>query len=497
MEDKIKKFKAYQDKLHAKQHCINLLNHDAETVAPAASIDARGKVLEYLSQKIFELNTDKETLSLCQEILDNKDKVDAQTYREAKVLEKELKLFRNMPMNEYIEYASLLNKAGEKWQEAKKSSNYEIFKPYLEKIVETNKKIANYIDSSKKPYDVLLDIYESGCGMADYDPYFEALKKNLVPLLDEISKKPVIENKLAGKHYPIYQQRELSKRLVDIIGLDMNCCSMAESEHPYTSGFNKWDVRITTHYYEDNFESSMYSIIHEGGHAMYEMNVDDKYQYGLLQGGSSLGIHESQSRFYENIICRSYEFSKLVLPTLKEVFKEQLKDLTVDDLYSSLNKVEKSLIRIEADELSYSLHVLIRYEIEKLLISGELSVDEAPKYWNKLYKDYLGVDVPNDSKGILQDSHWSGGGIGYFPTYSIGSAYGAQMLNTMQKEFDFYKAIEDNNIAKITKWLKENVHTHGNMYDPKEIIKMSCKEEFNPQYYFDYLKNKFSKLYKL
>ncbi len=240
----------------------------------------------------------------------------------------------------------------------------------------------------------------------------------------------------------------------------------------------------------------MFSVIHEGGHALYDMGSADELAYTNLDGGVSMGIHESQSRFYENIIGRSREFVEYIYPKMQELFPTQLAGVTSEAFYRAVNKGEPSLIRTEADELTYSLHVIIRYELEKKLMDGSLQVADLPAAWNALYKEYLGVDVPDDTHGVLQDSHWSGGSIGYFPSYSLGSAYGAQMLSVMEKELDVKALVARGEIAPITAWLREHIHRHASMYEPMDLFEKTCGK-FDPQYYIDYLEKKYTALYNL
>ena len=242
--------------------------------------------------------------------------------------------------------------------------------------------------------------------------------------------------------------------------------------------------------------SSMYSVIHEGGHARYELNIADEVQYTCLSGGVSMGVHESQSRFYENIIGRSRPFIQAVFPKLQEFFPQQLCDVTEEQFYRAVNKAQPSLIRIEADELTYCLHIMVRYEIEKQLIGGTLAVKDVPETWNRLYKEYLGVDVPDDKHGCLQDSHWSGGSFGYFPSYALGSAYGAQMLRNMEKEIDVWGPVSRGDLSGVSGWLKERVHQFGGLLTPAEVVQTACGS-FDPTVYTDYLANKYSQLYGL
>ncbi len=497
LEQKLENFKQFKKRMYALNHLGAVLSFDAATAAPKGSYVSREITTEIISDDLFSLFTAPETVELINELLENGDKVDKQTYRECVLLKRELDRLLKMPKEEFIEYQVLLNESNSIWEDAKNTNDYNLFKPYLKKIIEFNIKFANYIDPEKDAYDALLSQFEYGFSTKEYDPYFKSMRESLVPTILAVKDSKQPDSSFLDLSYPIYKQKELSNRIMALLGIDRNHCNISESEHPFTTNFSKYDARITTHYHENMLASSLYSVIHEGGHAIYEMNTADEYQYGPLAEGASLGLHESQSRFYENIIGRSKEFMPLLLPILKELFPTEFNNVTEDMLYRALNVAQPSLIRTEADELTYSMHVLIRYELEKQLIAGNLGVDDAAQAWKDMYKSYLGVDVPNDTKGILQDSHWAGGAFGYFPTYSIGSAYSSQMKNAMEKEFSVGAAIQSGDIAKVTKWLNKNVHVHGRMYDPKDILKLACNEEFIPQYYFNYLNNKFKELYNL
>ena len=255
-------------------------------------------------------------------------------------------------------------------------------------------------------------------------------------------------------------------------------------------------MRITTNYAPDNVASSMYSVIHEGGHAKYELNIRDDVQYTCLSGGVSMGVHESQSRLYENLIGRSLPFIRAIFPRMRDFFPEQLADVTAEQFYRAVNKAQPSLIRTEADELTYCLHIMVRYEIEKQLIGGTLEVADVPATWNRLYKEYLGVDVPDDKRGCLQDSHWSGGSFGYFPSYALGSAYGAQMLRNMEREFDVWGPVSRGDLSQVSAWLRDKVHQYGGLLTPAEVVRNACGD-FDPTVYTDYLVDKYSKLYEL
>jgi carboxypeptidase Taq len=297
--------------------------------------------------------------------------------------------------------------------------------------------------------------------------------------------------------WPVEKQRLFSGKIMALEGIDPLCCTLGETEHPFTSGTNKWDVRITTHYHEDDVLASLYSVIHEGGHALYEMDVRDDMQFTCLADGVTMGVHESQSRFYENLIGRSLEFIELIFPKMQELFPKQLANVTAYDLYRAVNKAEPSLIRTESDELTYALHIMVRYEVEKQLMDGTLAVKDVPAEWNRLYKEYLGIDVPSDTLGCLQDSHWSGGSIGYFPSYALGSAYGAQMKHVMESDIGPIAGyVAKGDIAPITAWLGEHIHRFGNMKKPAAIFEDACGK-FDPKYFADYLTEKYSRIYGL
>ena len=329
------------------------------------------------------------------------------------------------------------------------------------------------------------------------DVFFKKLRDNLTPLIAKIGAAAPVDDSFLTRDYPIDVQRRFSDYLLEVIGADKTRCVIGETEHPFNATFGNHDVRVTTHYYENSLDNSMYSVIHEGGHALYELGCEDRYNYTAVSGGVSMGVHESQSRFYENIIGRSREFIGYIFPRVKEFFPEQLADVTADMFHRAVNKVTPSLIRTQADELTYCMHIMVRYEIEKQIIGGTLAVKDIPAEWNRLYKEYLGVDVPDNARGCLQDSHWSGGSFGYFPSYALGSAYGAQMLHVMEKELgDIWADIARGDLSRVTGWLKEHIHRYASMYQPGELFEKTCGK-FDAQYYVDYLTEKYTRLYNL
>lgn len=483
--------------MSAYNHALGVLYLDAVTAAPCESWEGRGKTMEVLSQAIYSLSADPENERLLSFLESHRQDLDFQAAREVEVMRKDYDRMTKIPAEEYVGYQVLINDAEAVWNKAKNDDDFAAFAPYLQKIVDYNRKFAGYYNPEMDPYDALLNEYEEGMTTGILDSFFQQLRQTIVPLIEEIEKAPQIEDGFLLQHYPAELQRRLSDYLMEVMGLDRSHCGIAETEHPFTTEFNNKDVRITTHYYEDNLASSMYSVIHEGGHALYELGADSCYNHTVLSGGVSMGIHESQSRFYENIIGRSPAFIHAIYPKIKELFPNQLENVDETMFYRGINKAETSLIRTEADELTYCLHIMVRYEIEKQLIAGTLPVEQVPCEWARLYKEYLGVDVPCDREGCLQDSHWAGGSIGYFPSYALGSAYGPQLLHEMKKDLgDVFMKVAQGDLSEVTGWLREHIHRYASSRKPGELFESICGK-FDAKYYTDYLTEKYTGLYHL
>lgn len=497
IQQAIEKLNTLESTQKAYYHAMSVLSLDGATAAPKRSALGRGKTLGVLSGVTYQLMVNDETREVLTTILDQRDQVDPLIARRAELLKEDLDDMTRIPMDEYVAFQTLTSDADAVWHEAKEKSDYAMFAPYLEKIIDFNRRFAGYKNADKPAYDMLLDDYEKGASMATLDNFFGLLREKLTPVILEVAKRPAPRTDFLRQVFPVHQQRIFSDKVMAMMGMDRDCCAIAETEHPFTDGFNKWDVRITTNYHENELASSLYSVIHEGGHALYELGTADEMQFTCLASGSTMGIHESQSRFYENLIGRSLPFCKALLPVAKEIFPTQLSGVTPEMLYAAVNEAKPSLIRTEADELTYAHHVMIRYEMEKLMMSGDAKVNDLPALWNKMYKDYLGVTVPNDREGILQDVHWAGGSIGYFPSYALGSAYGVQMLSAMEKDIDVWGIAEKGDLRPITAWLGEKIHRHGRFLKPNQLLEQAMGAPFDPNYYVDYLVKKFSALYDL
>ena len=496
LKEALERLEELQQKMFAYRTASSSLYLDGVTVAPKDTSAGRGVALGVLAGEMHKLFTSPEVGELLDFLDSHRDELDSVAAREVTVLRRDYSKTARIPADEYMEYAMLTNEASDVWHRAKENNDFESFRPVLEKLVDFNRKFAGYYDPDKAPYNALLNEYERGVDMAYLDKFFAAVREKLVPLIHAIGEKEQLDDSILHRHYPAEAQRKFSDYLMEVLQLDRAHCAIGETEHPFTLNFTSQDVRITTNYKEDDVSSSMYSVIHEGGHARYELNIDPALDYTCLAGGVSMGVHESQSRFYENIIGRSLPFVQAIFPKMQEFFPEQLSGVTAEEFYKAVNKAQPSLIRTEADELTYCLHVMVRYEIEKRLIGGTLAVNDVPAEWNRLYKEYLGIDVPDDTRGCLQDSHWSGGDFGYFPSYALGSAYGAQMLRNMEREMDVWGPVSRGDLSGVTGWLREHIHKYGGMMEPADIVKNACGD-FDPTVYTDYLTKKYSELYGL
>ncbi len=492
--------KSYQEKMQfarAFQYALWMIGWDTETEAPRGALEERSLHVGTLSRELHNFTTSPETIDLIQELFDRRDELYSRLQIEIKKTHKSLMRQLKVPVDEYVEYQMLLAKTQNIWAQAKNNNDYNAFKPYLEKIISFERKLISYWETDKlKGYDVLLDLYEEGMTAKEYDEFFAALKKDLVPFVKEITSLPKREFPFLRLSYDIDKQKAFSHYIMDVMMFDRNRGLMKESEHPFTSGVTSQDVRWTNHFHEKLITSSIFSAIHELGHATYEQQCNPELDKTNLGGGASMAMHESQSRFYENIIGRSPAFWNVHFAKLRELFPSQLKDVTAEEWVKAVNLVENSLIRTEADELTYPLHIMVRYDMERAIMKQELSADELPGEWNRLMKSYLNIDVPSDKEGVLQDVHWSGGMFGYFPTYALGSAYAAQIYHAMKQDFDVDASLSAGNTQAINEWLKQKIHWHGATKTAKELIMEATNEPFNPKYYIDYLKTKYQAIYR-
>lgn len=497
LQEKINDFKEYLKKIEYLNSALGVLAWDMRTLIPKKGVPYRAEVIGYLSTESYKLETSKEVKGFI-DYFSGMEGLDKVTSSMVENVRKNYEKTKKIPEDRYKEYVVLTSEAEVKWEEAKTKSDFNMFKPYLEKIVEFQKEMVGYWGYEGNRYNTLLDLYEPGFTVEKTDKVFGELREAIVELLNKIRNSGYTpDTSLLEGYYPKKSQEELSVHILKKIGYDFEAGRMDETMHPFTTEFNNKDVRITTHYYENDFTSALFSCIHEGGHGIYEQGISDELTGTTLASGVSMGIHESQSRFYENILGRSREFWKGFYPEVIKTYP-QFEKVDFEDFYRAINNVKPSLIRTDADELTYSLHIIIRYEIEKALINGEIKVKDLPKVWNEKYKEYLGVEPENDGAGVLQDVHWAGGLFGYFPSYALGNLYGAQFYHAMMKSIpDVMEQIEKGEFGAIKEWLKENIHKHGGVYKPSELIKMATGEELSAKYFIEYLNKKYGEIYKL
>jgi carboxypeptidase Taq len=398
---------------------------------------------------------------------------------------------------EFVEEISQsVSEAFNAWQEAKSKSDFSIFAPKLAKLIALKRKECELLGYKEHPYDALLDLHEPGLTTKDVEILFDEVRASLVPFVKKIAAKPLHSAALLHLNYDKTKQWDFSVHVLKAMHFDFNCGRQDISVHPFTVNFGAQDVRVTTRIDVQNLSDCVTGTIHEGGHALYEQGLPAS-EYGLPSGEAvSLGIHESQSRLWENNVGRSIAFWKGQFAALRDHFPGQLKEASAQDIFSAINVVQPSFVRINADELTYHFHIMIRFEVEKELFENKLQAEDIPAFWNQRYKDYLGIDVPSAAEGCLQDVHWSHGSFGYFPTYSLGSFYAAQFFSKAKKDIPtLEKEIEEGNYASLLKWLRENIHQNGKRYEAKELCERVTGEKLSFRYFMEYAQEKYGALY--
>ena len=494
----ITRFRDYLEKIVAFSHFEQLAWYDSVTSMPKGSRESWNRKIALIRAEVFNLSTSDELGNMLEELSAREKELDEITAAMVRCVKRDYDRLSRVPAQFSRKKSEAELNAQMEWEKAKNNNDFASFAPYLKENIELTKQYARYIAPDKDPFDALLDASEPDASAEMLDNYFSKLRGRIVPLLSKITASPKkIDDGFLGRPVGIEAQKKISKLMMSAAGYDLDRGQLRETEHPFCSPFGKYDSRITTHYHEDRFTASLYAVLHECGHALYEQNKDDNIANTALDRGFDGAMHEAQSRFYENYVGRSREFVSFIFDDLKSILGDDFKDVTANMFFEAVNTVNPGLIRIRADELTYSLHIMLRYEIERMFIRDDIDVMDLPKIWNDKIEEYLGIIVPDDTHGILQDVHWSMGIIGYFPSYSLGSAYGAQLLAGMKKDIDFESAVAKGNISAVSGWLTEKVHKYGKMYLPQELLEMATGERFNPDHYIGYLERKFTKLYNL
>lgn len=477
------------DGLRAYEEAVALLYWDMRTYMPEQGATNRSASIGFLSTESFRRRTGATYQQLLaameQETLTG---IEAISFAKAKeAFDRDSKI----PEAEYQTFITLISEAESVWEKAKDANDWSMFEPYLEKIVAMERKFVEYWGYDAHPYDALLHDYEPGMTVATLDPLFAELRQAIIGLLGQ----------LEGKDFPTLDwsadretQIALNQEWLRDIGYDFTSGRLDETVHPFQTTINRKDARITTKYDENDYRNSVFGTMHEAGHATYEQGIEPELDSLGLGDGASMGIHESQSLFFENFIGRNQGFLEARYHGLQQAIPS-LADVPFERFYAAVNEVKPSLIRIEADELTYALHIIIRYELEKRLMTNELEVKDLPQEWNRLYKEYLGVDVPSDDKGVLQDVHWSGGSFGYFPSYALGLVYAAQLNEALRRDVDNVDGlIAAGTLAPIKGWLKENIHRHGKSKTPAELIEAATGQSISVAPLVNYLTKKYTRV---
>lgn len=482
----------------------SVLDWDQETYMPPGGANNRASQLEILAGIIHSEKTGKKFTNALSKLIDipsGKVRVKGLTAAQTAALREWRRDYMKetvLPKRFVEEFAKLTSQSIVIWREAKKNNTFHHFAPFLDKIIAMSRKKADFLGFKDHPYDALLDQYEPDATTKDISKLFTSLRKDIADLLKKINKAKQIDDSCLHGKFAQEKQLEFGKRLLADMGYDMNHGRLDLSEHPFSSASHPTDSRVTTRIHPTSLISNFSVVLHEGGHALYEMGLPQEHYGSPLGDAISLGMHESQSRWWETRIGQNKSFWNYYLPLLKKQFSGKLDAISLDTFYKAINKVEPSFIRIEADEVTYPLHVILRFELERALIEGSLSVRDIPEAWNAKMQELLGITPVTNSEGCLQDVHWAMGGFGYFPTYTLGNLYAAHLFETFAKEYpDWEKRMAAGELAFIKNWLHQAVHQHGRRYSSMELLKKVTGRTFTAEAYTDYLSKKYKEIYHL
>lgn len=493
------KFLAVYREMKNYELAASRIHWDMETVAPKKAIKREIEVLTFLRTKIFAMSTDPEYGSWLHTLMEpeNFDALEPVWRYTVRKKAKQYDNFINIPAEFYKKTVSDRATSEHKWQEAKRTNNFALWAPYLKQEIENAKQTCAYTDPGKDVYDTLISNREEGMTCETIDKVFDELKEGLKELLPRIFAKPEPDETKFHKHYDLDHQRAACRYLLQYIGFSFESGRMDEVEHPLTGGTGRNDVRVSNHYYEYDGVDPMFSIIHEGGHGLYNQNVAEELEGTDAEHAASAGLHESMSRFMENIVGRNLNFWKPIYADIQKLMPE-LKDITVEELYRKCNHVHPSPIRTRADEVTYCMHIILRHELEKIIFREDVDVMKLPEMWNDKMEELLGIRPANDQEGILQDLHWSAGYIGYFPTYLLGSIYDGMFLEAMEAELGpIDELLAKGGVLEVTGWLKENIHQFGGLYTAPEVIERVCHKPLSAKPLLRYFEKKYTEVYDL
>ena len=473
-----------------------VLGWDQETYMPPGGVSARAETRATLAKLSHQLLVSDETAQL----LENAERDGGNGEDDAAILRiarREFSRATKTPAELVEKLSRTTSLAHSEWIAARAENNFARFAPHLETLLDITRQIALARAPHAPIYDTLLDDYEEGLTCAALEPIWAELKAATVPLVANIGKAAPIDDSILFLEYDVADQRAFAEKVLTDCGFDWNRGRQDTSVHPFCTHFGRGDVRITTRYSSSDLQSALFGSMHEMGHALYEQGSPESWENSVLAGGVSLGVHESQSRMWENLVGRSRAFWTRYFPDLQKTFPSQLGAVSFEEFYRAINRVSPSLIRVEADEVTYNLHIILRYEIERELLEGTLAVNDAPAAWNAKMQSYLGLVPQTDSEGVLQDVHWSHGSFGYFPTYSLGNILSVQLWEKARENDEIKSAIDGAEYAPLLGWLRENIHSQGRKYSPQDLVRRATGEPLSVAPYVNYLQTKFGEIYGL
>jgi carboxypeptidase Taq len=500
MEEKLNRFKSILNDLSDLGNALALLGWDQQTYMPKGGAEDRGNTVSTLSRMFHEKFTSDEMGGLIEELTPYAETLDPDSI-DACLIEAVSERYdkqTRVPGEWVVENAKTTTIAHQTWEKARADKNFELFRPHLEHVIDLRRRFAGFFEPYDHVYDPLLDNFERGMKTAEVQAIFNELRPQQVELIRAISESPQVDDSFLHQAFPEKEQWDFGVDVITRFGYDWNHGRQDKAVHPFCTNFGIGDVRITTRVDPNWINPALFGTMHETGHALYEMGIDRSLSRLPLANGASMAVHESQSRMFENLIGRSLPFWKFTYPRLQEVFPSQFGNVPLEAFYKGINKVSPTFIRVEADEATYNLHIMLRLELEIAMMEGSLEAGDLPEAWNSRMQEYLGITPPDDALGVMQDVHWSSGLIGYFPTYALGNLVSVQLWEKMQADMpDMDEQIERGEFGNILGWLREKVHRHGAKYKPQDLIQRVTGSKINPQPYVRYLKNKFGTVYNL
>jgi carboxypeptidase Taq len=498
MSEKLEQLKERLGEVVDIGRAASVLSWDQQVHMPPGGNEARGQQLATLQKIAQEKFTSDEVGRLIEDLKQELNGADTDEAALVQVTARNYDKAKRVPPTFIAEQAIITAKAFEAWLEARAKSDFSIFQPHLERVVDLAHKYVSFFPPADHPYDTLLDNYERGMKTADVKAIFEGLRLRQVELIRAITSARQVKDAFLFKKFGEKKLMDFGEDVITKFGYDWSRGRQDKAPHPFETTFSVNDVRITTRYEPDNPMAMLFSSMHEAGHAMYEQGVDPSYERTPLAGGTSLAVHESQSRMWENLVGRSLPFWEHFYPAFKNIFASQLEGVSLRSFYKAINKVEPSLIRVNADEATYNLHIMLRLEIEIGMMEGTVAVRDLPEIWNTKMQEYLEITPPDDARGVLQDIHWSGGAIGYFSTYALGNLVSVQLWEKINQDIpNLNDQMRKGDFAELLNWLRRNIHRHGQKYEPQKLVEMVTGSRITPEPYVRYLTKKYSEIYGL